>query len=125
MTRMHKINLKLNIFLPMKNAFQLLMLFFFFTITGYAQHDSTRYANGLPVSQDDTVQQFPQRDLNPVNELIRTEKREVPKKIIKRLQKDKLYEGWEKVPIYFDKNTKLYVIHIPSGNTSRTYHFNE
>src|SRR5688572_17565561 len=79
--------------------------------TAFSQNDSTRYINGLPVSEDDTVKQFPQEDLGAKNKLIAVELNDLPSKLVDVLKKEEQYQGWQDSTIYFEKNTGIY--HVP------------
>ncbi|MEX2233251.1 MAG: hypothetical protein WD824_13900 [Cyclobacteriaceae bacterium] len=79
--------------------------------TAFSQNDSTRYINGLPVSEDDTVGQFPQQDLGAKNKLIAVEVNDLPPKLLDVLKKEEQYHGWQDSTIYFEKNTGIY--HVP------------
>lgn len=90
-----------------------------------AQEDSTRYINGLPVSEDDTAQRFPQRDLHPKNELAPVQIRDVPAKLLEVLKEEEHYRGWQDSTIYFDSNTGLYLIPIRYAEGVKVYGLNE
>jgi hypothetical protein len=93
--------------------------------TAFAQNDSLEFIHGLPVIEDDTVQQFPQEDLEPLSNYTRIAKNEIPPRLQRTLKHDDLYKGWENSPIYLDRNTGLYILHLSSATSVRTYRFNE
>lgn len=90
-----------------------------------AQEDSTRYINGLPVSEDDTAQQHPQRDLSPKNELMPVQTRNLPAKLKEVLEEEEHYRGWQDSTIYFDKNTGLYLVPVRYAEGVKVYGLNE
>lgn len=89
-----------------------------------AQNDSIQYIQGLPMTNEDTVQRVV-GDIPPKNVLIEIPKERIPEKLKRTLGKEELYRGWEKFPVYQDNNTKLYILSIIKGNTTRTYGFSE
>jgi hypothetical protein len=77
-----------------------------------AQEDSTRYINGLPVSEDDTARQFLEnRDLEPLNRLAPVPVSQLPEKLLDELDAKEQYKGWRDTTVYFDRNTEIY--HVP------------
>lgn len=84
-----------------------------FAVTAvFSQADSTRYINGLPVSEDDTVQQFPQADLGPKNKLTAVPVNKLPSRLLEVLESEDQYKGWQDSTIYFEKNTGLYLVPV-------------
>lgn len=81
-------------------------------MNAFSQNDSTRYINGLPVSEDDTVGQFPLEDLGAKNKLIAVELNDLPPKLMDALKKEKQYQGWQDSTIYFEKNTGIYHVRV-------------
>lgn len=82
-------------------------------VNAYTQTDSaTVYRHGLPVSEDDTVQNFPQNDYYPKNVRMVIPDNHLPPKLHKSLQENPRYSGWEQLPVYYDKNTDIYTIRI-------------
>src|SRR5687768_6591729 len=69
------------------------------------QADSTKYINGLPVSEDDTVTGFPGRDLGPKTVLRVVPRKDLPSRLVEVLQKKEQYNGWEDSTIYLEGNT--------------------
>lgn len=88
-----------------------------------AQSDSTTYQFGLPVEEDDTVQNFPQQDLAPENHYRKMSINELPVKLRKRLRTSD-YEGWEKSGVYYDKNSDLYYVRVRRGEEIRSIGLN-
>lgn len=87
-------------------------LMLFVAMDAFAQEDSTRYINGLPVSEDDTARQFLQnRDLEPKDRLVIVPLDRLPEKLVDELDSEDIYQGWRDTSVYFDSNTKIY--HIP------------
>lgn len=90
---------------------------FLCTSRAFAQNDSTRYINGLPVSEDDTASQFLQTDLDPKNHLKIVPPDQLPSDILKTLDRDGLYDGWRDSTVYYDRNTSLFLVHIKSAQS--------
>lgn len=78
----------------------------------FGQDDSTRYIHGLPVSDDDTVRNFPQRDRQPNNRYRPLSVSELPSELRKVLDEEPQYEGWRDSTVYFEKNTDLYIVPV-------------
>lgn len=108
---------------------QILITLIFFSagvVQAQAQNDSTtQYIQGIPVTDDDTVQNFPREDVYPINKLIVIPDDQLPGKLRKALNKDSQYEGWNKMPVYFDKNTSLYIVQVGEGLDVKRYGFNK
>jgi hypothetical protein len=83
----------------------------------FSQDDSTRYINGLPVTEDDTVRQFPQDDLEPKTVLMPMQNTDLPPRLLRVLETEAQYRGWQDSIIYLEKNTGLYQIPVkyPGG----------
>jgi hypothetical protein len=90
-----------------------------------AQNDSTRYINGLPVSEDDTVEQFINNDLGQKDQIKAVSPTELPRKVLKALKKGDQYDGWEDSTIYFDENTRLYLVPVKYKDGIKTFGINE
>jgi hypothetical protein len=90
-----------------------------------AQNDSTRYINGLPVSEDDTVEHFIENDLGVKDKIKRVSTSELPRKVLRTLKKGDQYDGWEDSIIYFDENTRLFLVPVKSGESIKTFGINE
>lgn len=87
-------------------------LLLFVAVETVAQEDSTRYINGLPVSEDDTARQFlNNRDLTPKNRLSPVPVSHLPQKLLNELDAEEQYHGWRDTTVYFDRNTEIY--HVP------------
>ena len=95
-----------------------------FTSGSILAQDSVYYIHGVAVIKEDTLE-APREDLEPKNNYIRLSPDNIPKQLKKVLNDDILFRGWEKSPLYFDKNLKLYVLHLSSGNSIRTFRFSE
>jgi hypothetical protein len=83
--------------------------------TCFSQSDSTQYINGLPVNEDDTVQNFPQGDRYPHNHYRKVNASDLPGKLKTALDKNEAFRGWEQSAVYFDDNNDLYYIRVRSG----------
>ena len=87
-------------------------LLLFVAVETIAQEDSTRYINGLPVSEDDTARQFLEnRDLTPKDRLSPVPVSQLPEKLLNELDAEEQYNGWRDTIVYFDRNTEIY--HVP------------
>jgi hypothetical protein len=109
----------------MKRRFLSLATFLLAMIVAKAQNDSTRYINGLPVSEDDTVEQFIDNDLGQKDQIKAVSATELPRKVLKALKKGDQYEGWEDSTIYFDQNTRLYLVPVKYKDGVKTFGINE
>ena|SRR5688572_16361098 len=89
------------------------------------EKDSTRYINGLPVSEDDTVQQFLPGDLEPKSKLMEVPPEALPSAILKVLNEQEQYRGWRDSTVYFESNTRLYIIPVRSRDGVTIYGLNE
>jgi len=87
----------------------------------FGQTDSTRYINGLPVTEDDTVQGFPQQDLGPKTHLQVVAPDNLPDKLLKTLEEQDQYRGWRDTTVYFDTNIDLYLIHVKTDDGVQIY----
>lgn len=91
--------------------FHVAALIFLSATCVFAQSDSTRYINGLPVSEDDTAQ-VAKTDLDPKNTLTAVAPDELPDKLREVLDKDDQYKGWQDSTVYFQENTGLYLVPV-------------
>jgi hypothetical protein len=82
--------------------------------------DSTEFRFGLPVSNDDTTQRV-RSDQDPANQWIAVDNSALPKKLKRTLDRNEIYEGWEKSELYFDKRINRYLLRMRDGNVVRTY----
>ena len=90
-----------------------------------AQNDSTRYINGLPVTNDDTVEQFIENDLGVKDKIRAISTSELPRKVLKALKKGDQYDGWEDSVIYFDENTRLFMVPVKYEEGIKIFGINE
>lgn len=74
--------------------------------------DSTRYIHGLPVSDDDTVRNFPQTDRQPDNKYRALAVKDLPSRLRKTLDEEPQYEGWRDSTVYLEINTDLYIVPV-------------
>ncbi len=79
-------------------------------IAVYSQADSTRYINGLPVPENDTVTNSSPPDLPPANRMVPMEVNQLPAGVLEALQREEQYEGWQDTTIYHDTNAGLYLV---------------
>ena len=92
---------------------------------GYAQEDSIRYINGLPVTSGDSVSATPPVDRPPYNQLIPVPVRSLPNQLRAALQNESQYEGWQDTTIYRDKNTGLYIVPMRRSDGIRIFGLNK
>jgi hypothetical protein len=91
----------------------------------FSQVDSTRYINGLPVSEDDTVTGFPGTDLGPKTILQPMSREDLPARLVEVLEKKPQYNGWRDSTIYFEKNTGIYHVPIKYNDGVKVFGLNE
>lgn len=89
----------------------------------FAQDDSIRYINGMPVNADDTVRHFPQNDFSPENNLQPVPAVALPDEVRETL-KQELYEGWQDSIVYYQKNTELYLVPVKYENGVKIFGLN-
>jgi hypothetical protein len=91
----------------------------------YAQDDDTiQFIQGLPVIEEDTVQQVPQPDVTPYQNKQIIKPQQLPPGVRNALNKDSLFVNWQREEILVDKNTGLYWINFNIENKRRSYGFN-
>jgi hypothetical protein len=90
-----------------------------------AQTDSLQFIQGIPVIRDDTLPQTLVEDQPPNDHLIRVAADTIPSRLRKTLNGDNMFNGWQKASLYFDLNTRLFILHLPGQDVIRTYHFSE
>lgn len=98
---------------------------FFGSTPLFSQGDSTKYINGLPVSEDDTAIHEPQRDFEPHNRLRPVTANSLPAKLREILDEEEVYQGWEDTTIYYEKNTDLYIVPIRHRNSVKIFGLTE
>jgi hypothetical protein len=87
----------------------------------FAQSDSTLYLNGLPVSQDDTVRNFPSSDYYPKNKPVVISHDKLPERLRAALNREPIYKGWNRLPVLYDKNTDRYTVRVINENDTVFY----
>jgi hypothetical protein len=90
-----------------------------------SQDDSTRYIFGLPVSDDDTARQFPERDHVPPKRIKPVGVAALPPEVREALETEKQYKGWQDSTVYLDLNTGLYIVPIKHRTGIRIFGINE
>lgn len=86
-----------------------------------AQQDSTEYAYGIPVTEDDTATNFPSTDFYPPRNLKKLIPPELPRRVLKALTHEFQYKGWERGELFYDRNTENYLVQIPRNNDIYVY----
>ena len=99
-------------------------LFFLAATAAYAQHDSTRYINGLPVGEDDTAQ-VSSGDLAPVNRITPIPPANLPARLRDALEEGDQYNGWQDTIIYREENTGLYLVPLKYEGRVKVFGLNE
>lgn len=104
--------------------FVIICLVFLAATAVRAQVDSdttTVYLHGIPVSEDDTVSNFPGRDLAPSNQYRKVEYPSLPAGLSKELNNNKIFEGYDRQRIFFDPLNKRYYVYIRLKDIVRIY----
>jgi hypothetical protein len=91
----------------------------------FGQTDSTVFHQGLPVSHDDTVRNFPHYDYYPQTRMIIVPYEQLPGKLQRTLKTKDMYKGWDQFPVYYNKNTDLYDIRFMEGNDTTVIGMNK
>lgn len=91
----------------------------------WAQADSTRYINGLPVTGDDTVPNFPPTDFSPKENLVPVKARDLPPQVQAALEKGDQYAGWKDTVVYRDLNTGLFIVPVRDKDEIRIFGLSE
>ncbi len=89
------------------------------------ESDSTVYRFGLPVSDDDTAEQFLQYDRIPRNEWTAIPVKDLPSEVLEAITEGKQYEGWRDSTVYYEKNTGHYLVPVESEGDIIIYGLNE
>ena len=97
----------------------------FYTTRAQADDDTVQYSHGLPVTGEDTLsQQTDTVDREPKDIQIKVKNDQIPAALRATLMKGEQYIGWERSAIFFERNTRLFVVRIKQGETTRIYRFN-
>lgn len=83
--------------------------------------DSIQYIHGLPVGEEDTVEQIPADDLGPANKITPVSLDNLPRKLRKELERGSQYDGWKDTTIYYERNTGHYIVPVRSGDGVRIF----
>jgi hypothetical protein len=84
------------------------------------QPDSTLYSNGIPMVDEDSVENIIPPDQDPKKQRVRVPEEKIPARVSKVLRSDN-YKGWEKTGLYLDKNTRLYIVTVPYADGFRIF----
>jgi len=106
----------------MKYAICTFMLFISLTVRGQ-DDDTVQYIHGLPETGEDTSQQIPQEDISPAPSLVDVSVEQLPKEMFKKLNDEPQFKGWQAGLIQYDKNTRLFWVHIKEDSVMRSYGF--
>lgn len=90
-----------------------------------AQQDTVRHDERNFTNPESFYNSELPNDVEPFRDSVRLEQKQVPRKLKKTLQRDDLYRGWEDAGIYFNTNTKLYMLYLPADSIVRKYGFDE
>ena len=74
--------------------------------------------------QTDSLQQNP-IGTEQKEDRVEIRKDELPPAMKTALDADAKFKGWQDSPVYFERNTDQYLIHITSENTTQTYRFDK
>lgn len=86
--------------------------------------DTVQYIHGLPQTGEDTVTQtITKDDVAPTDSIVQLSVEQLPRELVKALNDNSLYKGWEKHTLQIDKNTGLYWLHIRDRRRVRSYAF--
>lgn len=91
----------------------------------FAQQDTVRHDERNFTNPESFYNSELPKDVRPFRDSVRLEQRQVPRKLKKTLQRDDLYRGWEDAGIYFNTNTKLYMLYLRADSIVRKYGFDE
>ena len=91
------------------------------TATAFAQSDTTEFVYGIPVTEEDSVENIPFPDLEPVDNYRKLSKSDLPSGLSNSLDRKEEFKGWEKRGVYLDRNTGLYIVTIPFGDAFRIF----
>ncbi|HYG04587.1 MAG TPA: hypothetical protein VD927_19200 [Chryseosolibacter sp.] len=84
---------------------------------------STIYRNGLPISEDDTVTNFPGVDFEPLNHYNKIKFEALPQKLQEELQSNSRFSGWRDSLLYFDEVNDRYYVAIPVDSMVQIFGF--
>lgn len=99
-------------------------LFCVCVLSAYSQADSTRYINGLPVPENDTVANFTP-DRPPANRMVPVDTDQLPEGVLDALRKEDQYRGWQDTTIYHDANAGLYFVPLRYEGGVRIFGLND
>jgi hypothetical protein len=113
-----------------KMKITIVVLVFFTCLSGstavYSQDDDTiQYIHGLPETGEDTLQAPPRDDFQPTDSFVEIAVEQLPQALVKTLNDDAVYAGWENSIVQLDKNTGNYWIQIQKGDVIRYFCFNQ
>ena len=101
-----------SIVVMLKNAFIIATFLVLAAASSMAQADSTRYINGLPVSEDDTATHIQQIDVEPYNRLVPVTAQNLPEELVDVLNEEEQYTGWQDTVVYYQANTRLFIVPV-------------
>ena len=96
-----------------------------FALPVCAQQDTVRHDERNFTNPESFYNSELPKDTEPLRDSVRLEDKQVPRKLKKTLQRDDLYRGWQDAGIYFNTNTKLYMLYLPADSIVRKYGFDE
>lgn len=103
---------------------QIIIVSAFYLTSGMA-YAQTSIKNDEPAGQDQQYWKEIPKDLPPKRDLALVSKDTIPTRLRRTLNGSELYEGWENLPIYIDRNTSLYMLYLKKDRTISIYGFNE
>ena len=96
-----------------------------FALPVCAQQDTVRHDERNFTNPESFYNSELPKDTEPLRDSLRLEDKQVPHKLKKTLPRDDLYRGWQDAGIYFNTNTKLYMLYLPADSIVRKYGFDE
>jgi hypothetical protein len=104
------------------------MLIVVLALTASVAHAQTKVDSLVtteePLQNDKYATEVP-KDSPPYKNQIEVAREDIPVRLLKTLQRDDLYKGWENSTIYLDENTHIYMLRMKRNSTITTYGFNK
>ena len=88
----------------------IILFFMILTFNSYGQTDSLQQNLNNTEQKEDRVE---------------IQKDELPAAMKTALNSDAKYKGWEDSPVYYERNTDQYLIHITGENSTQTFRFDK
>lgn len=108
----------------MKTTILLTAFLLSYSLAADGQDDSVYFEMGLPMVIEDTATGYPYKDIEPKDQFKKLLPGDIPHRLYESLTTNEQYEGWEKFPVYLDKNTGLYIVRTSRGKNIWTFGMN-